>query len=180
MKPARDTSEAELMPRRRSEDAEAWREIVRRFAPYVHAVTRANELPEDAAAAAFHDVFASVWTEIDRLEGDDALRARVVELAEDVAAERREGDPIPEETLRWLRQALGVQEAVRGLPASQRELLQRSVIDGQDDAAIAATLELGEDTVAEQLTQARLRVRARVRRRALNVQEERLRPHDRA
>ena len=180
MKPARDSSEADLMPRRRSEDADAWREIVRRFAPYVHAVTRANELPDDAAAAAFDDVFACIWTEIDRLEGDDALRARVVELAEDRAAKRREGDPIPEETLGWLRQALAVHEAVRGLPASQRELLHRTVVDGEDEAAIAKTLDLGEDAVADQLRQARMRVRARLRRRALNVQDERLRPHDRA
>jgi DNA-directed RNA polymerase specialized sigma24 family protein len=79
-----------------------------------------------------------------------------------------------------LADALNVHEAARGLPASQRELLQRGVVDGQDEITIAGALELGPDVVAEQLQAARTRLRARLRGRALNVQGATSKLHDRA
>ena len=54
MRPAGETSETGFVSRgRRSEDVEGWHEIVRRFAPYVHAVCVAHGLPEDGAEAVF-------------------------------------------------------------------------------------------------------------------------------
>ena len=70
---------------------------------------------------------------------------------------------MPADTLRTLGDALDVHEAARGLPASQRELLQRGVVEGQDEATIADALELGPDAVAEQLQAARIRLRGRLR-----------------
>ena len=78
MRPASEAGETGFVSRRRrSEDVEGWHEIVRRFAPYVHAVCVAHGLTEDGAEPVFDEVFTRMWTEIDRLEDDDALRARV-------------------------------------------------------------------------------------------------------
>jgi DNA-directed RNA polymerase specialized sigma24 family protein len=180
MRPAKEASETGFVSRgRRSEDVEGWHEIVRRFAPYVHAVCVAHGLTEDGAAPVFDEVFTRMWTEIDRLEDDDALRARVTELTEDVAAHSAEGSA-PAEVLRSLSSALNVHEAARGLPASQRELLQRGVVDRQDEVTIADALDLGPDAVAEQLQAARMRLRGRLRRRGINVQGETSKRHDRS
>jgi hypothetical protein len=180
MRPAKEASETGFVSRgRRSEDVEGWHEIVRRFAPYVHAVCVAHGLTEDGAAPVFDEVFTRMWTEIDRLEDDDALRARVTELTEDVAAHSA-GVSAPAEVLRSLSSALNVHEAARALPASQRELLQRGVVDGEDEMTIADALQLGPDAVAEQLQAARMRLRGRLRRRGINVQGETSKRHDRA
>lgn len=180
MRPAKEACETGFASRgRRSENADAWHEIVRRFAPYVHAVCVAHGLTEDGAEPVFDEVFTRLWTEIDRLEDDDALRARVTHLTEDVAAHST-GTSAPAEVLRDLSSALSVHEAARGLPASQRELLQRGVVDGQDEVTIADALELGPDAVAEQLQAARMRLRGRLRRRGMNVSGETSKRHDRA
>jgi DNA-directed RNA polymerase specialized sigma24 family protein len=180
MKPAEEASETGFTSRgRRSDDLEGWHEIVRRFAPYVHAVCVAHGLTEDSAEPVFEEVFTRMWTEIDRLADDEALRARVTMLTEAVAAGSTR-TTLPADVLRSLADALNVHEAARGLPASQRELLQRGVVDGQDEITIAGALELGPDVVAEQLQAARTRLRARLRGRALNVQGATSKLHDRA
>ena len=180
MRPAEEASETGFVSRgRRSEDVDGWHEIVRRFAPYVHAVCVAHGLTEDGAAPGFDEVFTRMWAEIDRLEDDEALRARVTQLTESVAADST-GSSAPAEVLGSLSSALNVHEAARGLPASQRELLQRGVVDGQDEVTIADALELGPDAVAEQLQAARMRLRGRLRRRGINVQGGASKRHDRA
>jgi DNA-directed RNA polymerase specialized sigma24 family protein len=180
MRPAGETSEAGFVSRgRRSEDVEGWHEIVRRFAPYVHAVCVAHGLTEDGAEAVFDEVFTRMWTEISRLQDDDALRARVTVLTEEVASAGAQ-TTASADVLTTLRDALNVHEAARGLPSSQRELLQRGVVDGQDDATIAGALDLGTDAVAEQLQVARMRLRGRLRRRGNNVPGEQSKYHDRA
>jgi DNA-directed RNA polymerase specialized sigma24 family protein len=180
MRPAEETSETGFVSRgRRSEDVQGWHEIVRRFAPYVHAVCVAHGLAEDGAEAVFDEVFTRMWTEISRLEDDDALRARVTVLTEEVASASAK-KAVSADVLTTLRDALNVHEAARRLPSSQRELLQRSVVEGQDDATIAGALDLGTDAVAEQLQVAHMRLRGRLRRRGVNVQGDRSKPHDRA
>lgn len=180
MRPVTPTGEGGLVPRgRRSENMEGWREIVRRFAPYVHAVCRANDLPEKDAERVFEEVFTCVWTEIDRLEDDDALRARVIDLTEGVAGGSAQ-TAATGEVLGTLSLALQVHEAARGLSSSQRDLLRRGVIERQDEATIAEALDLGQDAVAEQLQAARLRLRGRLRRRGTNIQGARSKHHDRA
>jgi DNA-directed RNA polymerase specialized sigma24 family protein len=180
MRPCTGTGDSGLAPHgRRSENVDGWREIVRRFAPYVHAVCRANGLPEKDAEGVFEQVFTCVWTEIDRLEDDDALRARVMDLTERIAAAGAQ-TAAPDEALGTLSLALQVHEAARGLPTSQRELLQRGVVEGQDEATIAEALDLRQEAVAEQLQAARMRLRGRLRRRGTNVQAEQSKHHDRA
>ena len=180
MRPARETGDPGLVPRgRRSEDVEGWHEIVRRFAPYVHAVCRANGVPDEGAEGVFAEVFTCMWTEIDDLDDDDALRGRVIELTEEVSA-RRVQRSVDADALTMLSRALSVHEAARGLPASQRELLQRGVVDGQDDATIGRALDIRTGAVPEQLQAARMRLRGRLRRRGVNVQGELSKYHDRA
>jgi DNA-directed RNA polymerase specialized sigma24 family protein len=180
MRPVTWTGDSGLAPRgRRTENVDGWREIVRRFAPYVHAVCRANGLPEKEAADVFEQVFTCVWTQIDHLEDDDALRAHVIDLTERIAA-RSAQTSAPNDVLGTLSLALQVHEAARGLPASQRELLQRGVVEGQDEATIAEALDLRQEAVAEQLRAARMRLRGRLGRRATNVQGGQSKHHDRA
>jgi hypothetical protein len=103
---------------------DGWSDVVRRFAPYVAAVARAHRLPEAEAELVFAEVFLRTWTEIDRLAGDEAIRGRIVELAQQIATEQREAlGPMtaapPEARLEELRRALMVSEALRR-PLTQR------------------------------------------------------------
>jgi DNA-directed RNA polymerase specialized sigma24 family protein len=85
-----------------------------------------------------------------------------------------------EEQLKCLRDALAVHEATRGLPASQRELLRRRIVEGQDEATSAAALGIAAETVAEQLRAARMRLRSRLKRDRNSAGPARQRQHDRA
>jgi DNA-directed RNA polymerase specialized sigma24 family protein len=117
MTSARKAHETETPRTHHTEDTGRWTEVVRRFAPYVHAVVRAHRLPEPAADEVFDDVFVQTWANMGRLDGDDALRGWIVELTQRLATERREAlGPMlaapPQAQLDELRGALQVSEAL--------------------------------------------------------------------
>jgi DNA-directed RNA polymerase specialized sigma24 family protein len=182
---ARQTSETGFVSRTEGEQHRRWGEIVRRFAPYVHAVARVHGLSEQDCEWVFEEVFAEAWTVIGAPADDQALRAGFVELTERIAEDRHRAsaDALTapsEERLKCLRDALAVHDATRGLPASQRELLRRRVVEGQDEATAAADLGIAADSIAEQLRAARTRLRYRLKRDRISASPPRLRPHDRA
>jgi RNA polymerase sigma factor (sigma-70 family) len=154
--------------RDRTQDHHAWQELVRRFAPYVHAVATANALPEADAELAFDEVFLRLWSRLGELADDDAIRSYVVTQADRVVAVRRRALPEPppaagRDAAHALREALAVSEAARRLTALQREILERRFAHDEDEAAIAVALGVPEETVTTQLARARRRLRARLR-----------------
>ena len=182
---ARQTSETGFVSRTEGDENRRWGDIVRRFAPYVHAVARVHGLTEEDCEAVFDEVFARAWATTGEPADDEALRACFVELTERVAETRRRASTaqpaVPsDEQLKCLRDALAVHEATRGLPASQRELLRRRIVEGQDEATSAAALGIAAETVAEQLRAARMRLRSRLKRDRNSAGPARQRQHDRA
>jgi RNA polymerase sigma-70 factor, ECF subfamily len=149
--------------RERHETA-GWGGLVRRFAPYVHAVVvRAYRLPEPEAQDVFHEVFARTWERMDELRDDGALRACIATLARELAQEAPQKlagdlDPPPTAMLRELDNALAVREAILHLPPMQREVVTRCCVDGQDHATIARALGVSVDAVATHLKRARRRL----------------------
>src|SRR5581483_9710016 len=69
------TSDAEVVRRCRSGDAEAWNELVERFSRYVYAIcTQGFRLQQQDAEDVFQEVFARVYVGLDRLRSDEAIR----------------------------------------------------------------------------------------------------------
>ena len=136
---------------------------MRRFAPYVHAVTvRAYRLPEREAQQVFDDVFEAICRNRDALAGDAALRASIAGLTRRLATERCNTEP-PAELLAELDHALEVREAARRLPSAQRRILQLLYEDGHDLATVAAIMGMPPGSVADQLRRARHQLRLQLR-----------------
>ena len=182
MTSARKAQDKEIAPRiRRSDDADAWGELVRRFAPYVHAVAHAHHLPETDAESVFEEVFVRLWTQVDTLAGDEAIRSWIVELttrlASDHHAALRPAVAAPSDArMEELHRALILHEALRRLPATQREIVQRRLVEGQDEAAIAGALGISADAVTAQSREALQRLRGQMhgeRRRSVHGCTER-------
>src|SRR5438270_8261614 len=130
-------TDAQLVHRCRTGEADAWRELVERFSRYVYAIaTQGFRLREHDAEDVFQEVFARVYDRLDSLRDDSAVRPWIAQLTrrlclDRLAAERRE-EPFEEiafagaeETLTELDEALAVHEALADLPDSCREILDR-------------------------------------------------------
>jgi DNA-directed RNA polymerase specialized sigma24 family protein len=69
-----------------------WAQVVRSYAPYVHAVAvRAYGLGEVEAEEVFQEVFLRTYLRLGQLDGDEARRAWVTSLTREVAAARSRG-----------------------------------------------------------------------------------------
>src|ERR687898_490613 len=71
----RRADDAAVVARCRGGDAAAWPELVRAFAPYVHAIAvRGYRLSEQDAEDVFQEVFLRTWQRLDALRDDAAIR----------------------------------------------------------------------------------------------------------
>ena len=152
-----------LAGRERDSTAE-WRELVRCFAPYVHAVAvHAYRLPPAEAEQVFQDVFARAWVRFDELRDDEATRAWISgwtrELAETARERRgRHLQPPLRPLLNELEDALTASEAIRRLPPTQREVAIRHWLENQDGPAVASALGVTVKAVDARLLRARRRL----------------------
>ena len=149
---------------RKRDKAEGWGDVVRRFAPYVHAVVvDAYHLPERQAGEVFHEVFVCIWERLDDLRDADTLRAEVRTVTCELAKEVRDAlagdlDPPTAARLRELDDGLAVREAIRCLAPVPREVATLSWVEGRDHAFIATALGLSVATVAAHVEDVRRRV----------------------
>ena len=89
------------------DDPTPWAQVVRSFAPYVHAVAvRAYGLGEAEAEEVFQEVFLRTYLRLGELDGDEARCAWVTSLTREVAARRSRGAPPAAELLAELDGAL--------------------------------------------------------------------------
>jgi DNA-directed RNA polymerase specialized sigma24 family protein len=136
---------------------ESWPELVRRFAPYVHAVAvQAYGLAPGDAEDVFQDVFLQAWARVAQPGGDAGLEAWMAGTARSAAAARGTAS---EEMLRQLDEALSVGEVIRRLPEGQREIARRFFVDREDLPAIAEAIGRDVGAVADEVRRARRRVR---------------------
>ena len=91
--------DAEVVAACRAGDQDAWRELVRRFSRYVHAIaTQAYRLGTEDAEDVFQEVFARTWSNLDHLRDDEAIRPWIGQLTRRLCLDRlrreRHEDPI--------------------------------------------------------------------------------------
>src|ERR671923_1460024 len=86
---ATNLTDAQLVARCRSGEAEAWRELVDRFSRYVYAIaTQGFRLREQDAEDVFQEVFARVYERLDTLRSDDAIQPWIAQLTRRLCVDR--------------------------------------------------------------------------------------------
>jgi len=170
---ARSAAEAEVVSRCRAGDEAAWPELVRAFAPYVHAIAvRAYRLSEPDAEDVFQEVFLRTWQHLARLRSDESIRPWIGQLTRRLCVDRlrssarertREdldaGLAAAGDALAQIDEALTVRQAIGRLPRIQQDIIERALVRGESHATIAAALGIAEGTVASRVSRARGRLR---------------------
>lgn len=156
-------SDGELVQRCRAGDVEAWNELVERFSRYVYAVaTRGFRLSEEDADDVFQEVFTRVYTHLDTLRNDSALRPWIAQLTrrlclDSIARKGREqpaSEPVSEELaadLDEIDEAFAVREALTALPEPCRDILDRFFTRDQSYRTISDELEIPSGTIASRI-----------------------------
>jgi RNA polymerase sigma-70 factor (ECF subfamily) len=171
-------SDGELVQRCRSGDAEAWNELVERFSRYVYAVaTRGFRLSEEDAEDVFQEVFTRVFTHLDTLRNDAALRPWIAQLTrrlclDSIARKNREqpaSEPVSEALtadLDEIDEAFTVREALTTLSEPCQEILDRFFARDQSYRTISNELDLPSGTIASRIARclSKLRVELEGRR----------------
>jgi DNA-directed RNA polymerase specialized sigma24 family protein len=136
-----------------------WSDLVQRFAPFVHAAAvRGYGLAEDDAREVFQEVFECTWARLAKPDAAPNLQDWIVHETRRVAASR--GGPEPaDDGLCWLEDALAVREGIRRLPAEQREIAHRFMVERQDLRTVAEAVGRDVGPVADEVRRARRRLR---------------------
>src|SRR5919198_2753792 len=86
---ATNLTDAQLVERCRTGEADAWRELVDRFSRYVYAIaTQGFRLREHDAEDVFQEVFARVYDRLDTLRDDSAIRPWIAQLTRRICLDR--------------------------------------------------------------------------------------------
>ena len=155
-------TDAELAGRCRAGDADAWNELVERFSRYVYAVTiRGFRLSAEDAEDVFQEVFTRVYTHLDTLRDDAALRPWIAQLTRRLCIDalarsgREQPGEISDDDARdrttEIDEALAVREAVTALPETCQEILDRFFAQDQSYRTISSELDLAAGTIASRI-----------------------------
>ncbi len=156
-------TDAELVKRCRAGDPEAWNVLVERFSRYVYAIcVKGFRLKEEDAEDVFQDVFTRVYTQLDKLRDDAAVRPWIAQLTrrlclDSIARGSRE-QPAPEQDFEEssddfaeIEEAFAVREAVTTLGEACQEILDRFFAQDQSYRTISAELDLPAGTIASRI-----------------------------
>jgi RNA polymerase sigma-70 factor (ECF subfamily) len=163
-------TDAELVARCRTGDADAWAELVERYARYVYAIAaRVYRLGPEDAEDVFQEVFSRVFERLDTLRDDQALRPWLAQTTRNCAVDvlRRSGreiavEELPEdvdEGIARLDDALTVHTALDRLAPDCREILDRFFRRDESYRTISAELGLPAGTVASRIARCLTRLR---------------------
>jgi RNA polymerase sigma factor (sigma-70 family) len=156
-------TDAELVGRCRAGDADAWNELVVRFSRYVYAVClRGFRLNQTDAEDAYQEVFTRVYTRLDTLRDDDALRPWIAQLTRRVCLdalarngrEHPSSEPFREEATEIfaeIEEAVSLHEAMSTLPQACQEVLDRFFARDESYQTISAALDLPQGTIASRI-----------------------------
>ncbi len=160
----RELSDAELVARCRDGDDAAWRELVARFARYVHAICAgAFRLGAEDAEDVFQDVFAKTWAELPRLRDDAAIRPWLGQLTRRTCIDRlrsarptvdaEEAEiPDPADDLAEIELALDVRQCLDGIGETCAEILDRFFARDESYRTIGEALDLPAGTIASRIS----------------------------
>jgi DNA-directed RNA polymerase specialized sigma24 family protein len=143
--------DAELVQRCKAGDPEAWNELVARFSRYVYAIcTRGFRLSDADAEDVFQEVFARVYSNLQTLRDDAAVRPWIAQLTR----RRPDAEPVREgshDALAEIDEAFTVREAMSTLSGPCQEMLDRFFTRDQSYRTISEELELPAGTIASRI-----------------------------
>lgn len=169
-------SDADLVARCRAGDADAWSELVERYARYVHAiVTQGFRFSPDEADDVFQDVFLKVYERLDSLRSDDSVRPWIAQLTRrccldrirggsgrEVAAGEETLDATVEEEIDRVTEALDVHQALGTLSEECREILDRFFTRDESYRTIGDELGIPSGTIASRISRCLARLRTEI------------------
>ncbi|MBA2643493.1 MAG: sigma-70 family RNA polymerase sigma factor [Actinobacteria bacterium] len=156
-------TDAELVQRCRAGEPEAWNALVERFSRYVYAIcTQGFRLKEADAEDVYQEVFTRVYTRLDSLRDDGAIRPWIAQLTrrlciDAMASGTREqpaAEPVDEEragVLEEIDEAFDVREALTTLPDHCQDMLDRFFARDESYRTISAELDLPMGTIASRI-----------------------------
>jgi RNA polymerase sigma-70 factor (ECF subfamily) len=164
-------ADAELVRRCRADDTGAWNELVERYSRYVYAIAaRGFRLSDEDAEDVFQDVFMRIYTRLDSLRDDTALRPWIGQLTRrrclDAIAAKREvpAEDVPTEEgssdLSEIEEAFEVREALAALSGACQDILDRFFTRDQSYKTIADELEIPSGTIASRIARCLGRLRS--------------------
>jgi RNA polymerase sigma factor (sigma-70 family) len=157
-------TDGELVRGCREGDPEAWNALVERFSRYIYAIcTRGFRLEEHDADDAFQDVFTRIYTRLDSLRDDDAVRPWIAQLTRRVCLDRlaAAGREQPAEEIERefdgqtqdeLDEAFAVREALANLDEPCHEMLDRFFARDESYKTIGEELNLPPGTIASRIS----------------------------
>jgi RNA polymerase sigma-70 factor (ECF subfamily) len=159
-----NVTDAQLVQRCRNGEADAWETLVERFSRYVYAIAvQGFRLREHDAEDVFQEVFARVYSRLDTLREDAAVRPWIAQLTrrlclDRIAAGARE-EPfedveatVDEATFAELDEAFAVHEALADLPEPCRDVLDRFFTRDESYRTIGEELQLPPGTIASRIS----------------------------
>jgi len=163
-------TDAELVRACRAGEPDAWNELVERYSRYVYAIaTRGFRLSDEDAEDVFQDVFTRIYTRLDALRDDSALRPWIAQLTRrrclDAIAARREipaEDVLGEDEstdLAEVEEAFEVREALTTLSDNCQDILDRFFTRDQSYKTIGDELDLPSGTIASRIARCLGRLR---------------------
>ena len=157
-------SDSDLVHRCRDGSPEAWNELVERFSRYVYAICgRGFGLAAEDAEDAFQEVFTRVYSRLDTLRDDAAIRPWIAQLTRRVCLDRLAASPHEQpldevtderldETTAELDDAFTIREALEELGEPCHELLDRFFARDESYRTISEQLDLPSGTVASRIS----------------------------
>jgi RNA polymerase sigma-70 factor (ECF subfamily) len=167
-------TDSQLVQRCREGDPEAWNALVERFSRYVYAICMQGfRLREQDAEDVFQEVFTRVYSRLDTLRDDSAVRPWIAQLTRrlclDLVASTSRVQPSEEvlapsreQTLDEIDEAFDVREAVTGLSQPCQEVLDRFFARDESYRTISAELDLPSGTIASRISRCLVQLRERL------------------
>jgi RNA polymerase sigma factor (sigma-70 family) len=164
-------SDPELVRRCREGEQDAWEELVERYSRYVYAIAaRGFRLADDDAEDVGQDVVTRIYTRLDTLRDESALRPWIAQLTRRTCLDllSSKGRELPadevvtyEETtdLAEVEEAFTVREAMAGLSESCQDILDRFFTRDQSYRTISDELEIPSGTIASRIARCLGRLR---------------------
>ena len=164
-------SDSELVQRCREGDPDAWNALVERFSRYVYAIcTQGFRLKEADAEDVYQDVFTRVYTRLETLRDDAAIRPWIAQLTrraciDAISAGKREqpvAEPIDdtrEQVLNEIDEAFAVREALTELPDHCQEMLDRFFTRDESYRTISTELDVPLGTIASRIARCLAKLR---------------------